>query len=308
MTPRRRYATLQSRRSREVGRYMAIWIGLGLVLVIVAVVAVNTIGRYTGVTVPSVPPKTLSALLAPHYRLTTPEAGEGPFPTVLLLSGCDGPRDNLDTWAAALAEAGWASLIVDSHTPRGFTEYELWRLVCAGQLLNGGERAGDVAVALADARAMPEVDETRLALLGASHGGWTVLEFLSMADYGQIPHTITEWPEGAAPLDGIVASILLYPYCGGLSRASQRGWKSRIPVLFLLAERDKIANERPCLALAMREERRGQPVETHVYAGVTHGFDAQEKAPLSTLGYFPDATADALARGTRFLNAAIGKE
>ena len=288
---------------RMIGWLVAGGVAAGLVLLVTA----NTVGRYTGLTVPRMPPETLSSLLRPAYRLTVPDEGEGPFPTALLLSGCDGPRDNLETWAEALAEAGWASLVVDSHGPRGFTEFELWRLVCAGQLLNGAERAGDLAVALADARAMPEVDGSRLALIGASHGGWAILEYLSMADHGQVPLTLTEWPGNATPLEGVQAALLLYPYCGGLSRASRRGWDSRVPVLFLLAEGDNIASERPCLAVAEREARRGLPVETHIYEGVTHGFDQREKAPLSTLGFFPEATADALARGTAFLNAAIGR-
>ena len=272
----------------------------GAVAAIFLAIGVNMLGRYTGVTVPRMPPATLSALLSPSYRLRTPE-GDGPFPTAILFSGCDGPRDNLDTWADTLTEAGWAALIVDSHGPRGFTEFELWRLVCAGQLLTGAERAGDVAVALADARDMPQVDASRLALIGASHGGWAILEFLSMADHDQLPLTLTGWPEGTRPLDGVRAAILLYPYCGGLSRASRRGWRTKVPALFLLAERDMIASERPCLAVAARERQRGLPVETHVYQGVTHGFDQQEKAPLSAMGYDPDATSDALARGMAFL-------
>ena len=286
---------------------MVAWLlGGGVAAGLTLLVALNTLGRYTGLTVPKVPPATLSAMLSPSYRLTVPE-GEGPFPAALLLSGCDGPRDNLETWAQALAGAGWASIVVDSHGPRGFTEFELWRLVCAGQLLNGAERAGDIAVALADARAMPQVDESRLALIGASHGGWAILEYLSMADHGQVPPTLTGWPEGAPPLDGVQAALLLYPYCGGLSRASRRGWRSDLPVLFLLAEGDWITRERPCRKLAAQEARRGLPVQTHVYEGVTHGFDQQEKAPLSTLGYFPEATEDALARGIAFLDAAIGR-
>ena len=43
-------------------------------------------------------------------------------------------------------------------TPRGLTDYELWRLVCSGQYLTGAERAGDVTVALADSRKLPQVE------------------------------------------------------------------------------------------------------------------------------------------------------
>lgn len=285
------------------------WIVIGgAVALAVLVVGGNTLGRYTGLTVPRETPEELSAILSPHYRVTRPE-GAGPFPTALLLSGCDGPRDNLPRWAEALKARGWASVVVDSHTPRGFTEFQLWRLICAGQLLTGAERAGDIAVAIADVRAMPFVDANRIALIGASHGGWAILEFLSMADHGQVPLSLTDWPESLAaePLAGVSAALLLYPYCGQLSRVSRRGWRSAIPVLFLLAENDAIADEEDCLRVARREARRGLPVETHVYTGVTHGFDQQEKAALSTLGFDPEATEDALARGGAFLDSAAGR-
>ncbi|SFC62064.1 dienelactone hydrolase family protein [Tropicimonas isoalkanivorans] len=267
--------------------------------------ACSTVLYNAGLGADPVTPTALSAQLAPTYRLTTPR-GEGPFPTALLFSGCDGPRDNLETWAQALAEAEWASLIVDSHSPRGLTEFERWRLVCMGQILTGEERAGDVAVALADARRMPKVDPSRLALIGASHGGWAVLEYLSSADHHDVPPTLTAWPLGAKPLDGVAAVLALYPYCGELAQAPRRGWSSDIPVMLLLAQGDTITNEQPCLRMVRQAARNGLPVETHVYSGVTHGFDQRDKAPLSTLDYFPAAAADAISRGTDFLNKAIG--
>jgi dienelactone hydrolase len=274
-----------------------------------ALAGVNMLGRYSGLTVPRADPEALTRMLAPHARLSTPSEGAGPFPTVLLFSGCDGPKDNLDTWSRALNADGWAALVVDSHTPRGLTDFQLWRLVCAGQLLTGAERASDIAAAVAAARRLPQVDGDRLALLGASHGGWAVLEFLSMADHNEVPHALTRWPDGmeTEPLDGIVAAILLYPYCGQLSRASRRGWGSRVPALFLLVEDDAIASETACRRIVAREQGRGLPVSEHVYSGVTHGFDQREKAALSALSFDAQATQDALARGTAFLDKAIGR-
>jgi dienelactone hydrolase len=291
------------------GRILA-WIVIsGVVGVLLLAVGGNMVGRYTGLTVPRLAPQTVADMLRPHMVVTRP-AGEGPFPTALLLSGCDGPRDNMGTWAEALAARGWASVMVDSHTPRGFTELQLWRLICAGQLLTGAERAGDIAAGLAHARTLPFVDDGRIALIGASHGGWAILEYLSMADHGQVPLTLERWPEGMAenPLDGIAAAVLFYPYCGQLSRASRRGWDSRMPVLFLLARGDTIADETDCLKVVEREAGRGLPIESHVYEGVTHGFDQQEKAPLSLLEYDPETTADALGRAGAFLDRAIGQE
>lgn len=291
------------------GRRWPLWWGIGLggaIGFLVLAVGGNMAGRYSGLTVARLAPAALSARLAPGYRLVTPD-GDGPFPTALLFSGCDGPRDNLQRWAEALTSAGWAALVVDSHGPRGLDDLELWRLVCAGQLLSGAERAGDVAVALADARAMPQVDGDRLALIGASHGGWAVMELLSMADRDRVPPNLTEWPGPAGPLRGVAAVLLLYPYCGALSGANRHGWDRDLPVLLFLAEGDSIADERPCLRLARGAARRGLPVEAHVFEGVTHGFDQQDKAPFSTLGHDPDATRQALSRGTAFLARAIGR-
>jgi dienelactone hydrolase len=291
------------------GRILTWIVIAGLVGVLLLVLGGNMLGRYTGLTVPRLAPETVTDMLRPHMVVVRP-AGDGPFPTALLLSGCDGPRDNMATWAEALAARGWASVMVDSHAPRGFTELQLWRLICAGQLLTGAERAGDIAAALAHVRGLDFVDNARLALVGASHGGWAILEFLSMADHGQVPLTLERWPDALAPdpLEGIAAAVLFYPYCGQLSRASRRGWDSRLPVLFLLARGDTIADETDCLKVVEREAARGLPIESHVYEGVTHGFDQQEKAPLSMLDYDAGTTADALARTGAFLDRAIDRE
>ncbi|MFP4450257.1 MAG: dienelactone hydrolase family protein, partial [Rhodosalinus sp.] len=131
----------------------------------------------------------------------------------------------------------------------------------------------------------------------------------SMADHGEVPHALTRWPDGMEtdPLDGIVATILLYPYCGQVTRAARRGWESRIPALFLLVEADAIASETACRRIVAREQGRGLPVSEHVYSGVTHGFDQRDRAALSSLKFDAEATKDALARGTTFLDRAIGR-
>ena len=111
---------------------------------------------------------------------------------------------------------GWAAIIVDSHGPRGFLDYEVWRLICAGQLFMGSERAGDVLVSIYDARRMPFVDPERMVLIGASHGGWAIMELLAFEAARRLPFNLAALPAGAPadPLAGVVGTILLYPYCG----------------------------------------------------------------------------------------------
>jgi dienelactone hydrolase len=290
------------------GRARWRWVVTGLGLLLAAwLVAIggNSLARYMGWVVERMPAEALSERLAPYYAFRTP-VGRGPFPTALLYSGCDGPKDNLDRWAAALNAAGWAAIIVDSHAPRGLDSLEVWRLVCAGQILMGSERAGDVLVSIDDARRLPFVDPDRLALIGASHGGWAIMDLLALDPPARLPFNLASLrPDAPAdPLDGVVGTILLYPYCGPASLARPDGWRRPIAALFMLSADDVIAPSAPCLRIAAAMEARGLPVESLVFEGVTHGFDQEEKAPLSALEFDPETTAEALRQGLAFLERA----
>lgn len=280
-------------------------IAAGLLLLLGLAFAANSLRGYTGHTVPRLDPEALSRLLSPAYRVEAPP-GEGPFPVLLLFSGCDGPKDNMDRWAAMAREAGWATMIVDSHGPRGFGDWQIWRLICAGQLLTGQERAGDVAVAIDDALNLPFADG-RVALFGASHGGWSVMDLLALHGRGRVPFNLTEWPAAQARggLDPVIGVILAYPYCGVMSRVWRDGWRHRVPVHFLLARDDAIADERRCETLAERMQSRGFPVTLRTFEGVTHGFDQDERSTLSPFSFSPAATEEALALGRGLLDGFI---
>jgi dienelactone hydrolase len=285
------------------------WVLLGAGIVAALwglVVAGNTLGRYLGWTVRGQDPATLAETLRPFYRILKPD-GPGPFPTALLYAGCDGPHDNLETWAAMLNRRGWAAVIVDSHGPRDYLDTDIWRLICAGQLLMGSERAADVLVSIYDTRRMPFVDPSRLVLIGSSHGGWAIMELFAFEAAWRLPFSLTALPEGEVghPLDGVVGSILVYPYCGPANRA-RAGWRFPAPVLFLLSGDDLIAPAGDCLAVADRLAAAGVPVETRVFEGVTHAFDQQERAPFSALRFDPAATEEALAIAGAFLDRAAG--
>ena len=286
------------------------WALLAAGVAAVAALAVggNVLSRYRGWTVARLEPNALSALLAPAYRVMKP-AGAGPFPTALLFSGCDGPRDNVLRWAERLNREGWAAVVVDSHGPRGLVEHEVWRLVCAGQVLLGSERAGDVLIAVDDARRMPFVDPGRIALIGASHGGWAIMELLAMDPPERLPYNLARLrPDAPAdPLAGVVGAILLYPYCGEANLARDGGWRRALPVLFLLSRDDYVAPSGKCVEIADALKARGLPVETVVLDGVTHGFDQAERSGFSPLEFDAAATEAALERGADFLEAVGGK-
>ena len=283
------------------GALFALILGLGLAY---------SASRLAGVEVLLDTPERRADLLRPGYRVTLPTghvAGTR-VPVALLMSGCDGPRDNLARWAAALADIGWASMVVDSHGPRGLTNFDLWRAVCAAAVLPGPERAGDIAVALAELRATDWADPSRVVLIGASHGGWAVHDYLALVSEGRPPHGLTDWPAALRgdPRRGVVGVVTLYPYCGVAGVAARAGWTGGPPVLMLLAEGDAITDETACLDLAARERAVGVQVETHVYPGVTHGFDTRERSVLSGLRFDAAATDDALRRITAFVQGLPG--
>lgn len=282
---------------------------LGRVALVVGVALVLFAGlhmgaRYLGWVSPRDSVAERSALLSPYYQIRLPPDATGPLPTALLFSGCDGVRDNMGRWADMLNAEGWTAVIVDSHSPRGFDDFQIWRLLCAGQLLTGQERSGDAAVALHDVRRMPFADPDRLLLLGASHGGWAVLDLLAQHATGRRPHGLRTWPDGDpdAALHGVRGAFVLYPYCGLGSGVARSGWQLDVPVAMVLVQDDQITDEAPCLDLAERMAASGLPVTVTLLPGVTHGFDQQERSVLSPLEFNAEATDRALQLGRTFVH------
>ena len=154
----------------------------------------------------------------------------------------------------------------------------------------GSERAGDLLVAIDDARRMRFVDPDRIVLVGSSHGGWAIMDLLALDPPRRLPTNLARLPAGAPadPLAGVAGAILLYPYCGQANRARRAPWTRPIPTLFVLAEDDAIAPSGFCLAVAERLSAAGLPVEVLLFDGVTHGFDQQDRSALSPLVFDPD--------------------
>ena len=118
-------------------------------------------------------------------------AGDGPFPAVAFVDG-SGPaeRDSFAEEAEALAGAGFASLSWDKPGCGGSAGD--WR----GQSLQ--DRAAEALAAVACLADQEEVDPGRIALLGASQGGWvgplaasmsgTVAAVISLSGPGVSPY------------------------------------------------------------------------------------------------------------------------
>lgn len=268
---------------------------LGAVLLLLALGLSNTLRNKAELTIIQHTPAERLEMLGQSWRMVPPGA---PVESAraLLMSGCDGPRDNMDYWGETMAASGRPALVVDSHKPRSFDRFEAWRLVCAGQLLPGAERAGDIAVALT-ATHSPAV-----ALLGASHGGWSVMELLDRLATGEPPTGLTAWPADPAQLARrIDRVILLYPYCGILNGARDGDWSGLPPVLLVAAENDSIVSTPACVQMADDLRTRGADVRVIVMPGVDHGFDQADRSFLSNLTLVPEARAEARREIERFI-------
>lgn len=242
-------------------------------------------GHSVAVTSPS--PATLTA------ELYTPR-GSGPFPTVILMHGCGGIGENIKEWAVWLRHEGYAAFVLDSFGGRGL------RRLCAGSApLTGPMRAPDVFAAAAYLKRLPQIDGGRIAAIGYSHGGWTLLTAAAT--------------EKRYPGVALRAFILFYPSCGG-----RKALPGSTPVLMLLGGKDDWAPAAPCEALARTASAAGRSVTAVVYPDAYHHFDGAEvrrrtfvpearNGRGATIDYNPRAHEDAERQVRVFLAAHLGK-
>ena len=209
-----------------------------------------------------VPVLALSSSPAPLRAVLFAPRGPGPHPAVVMVHGCGGaygrdgalnPRHRM--WGELLAEHGYVALMVDSFTSRGVKE--LCTQKTAERTLRAADRAGDAFAALAYLRTRRDVDPARVALLGWSHGGSTVLETLARRP-----------PEGR----GFSAAIAFYPGCAVRARKPE-AFEPHAPLLLLVGDSDDWTPAEPCKSLARALEARGGKVKLVAYPGTYHDFD-----------------------------------
>lgn len=245
----------------------------------------------------------LSAKLRPYDSILRPD-GDGPFPTVLLMHGCSGVHESNRSWAELFRDQGYVAVIVDSLGPRGLASHRVDNGVCDGSVLWGRERASDLLVSLAYLRQLPFVDASKIALVGWSHGAWTIMDAFALEGADELPHGLSENPGG---LKGVVGSVLIYPYCGAVSLSySGKKWKDSAPSLMILAGKDHMVSPEECIEVAERLEADGEPLSVHVYPDADHAFDYTDLEPDSGFSYDREATEDARARVSRFLKSVLG--
>ncbi|MGD2134319.1 MAG: dienelactone hydrolase family protein [Maricaulaceae bacterium] len=275
-----------------------------LVIVVLIAIVVFVVGSLAGWWAKQFTVEKLIAFLEPHIRVYKPE-GEGPFPAVLQLHGCGGAKEIQDEYAVAARDAGVLVLILDSLTPRGIGFDEAVRRVCTGRVLRGRERAGDLVAGLEMLRRRPDVDPDQLAVVGWSHGGWTIMDLLALDIPHEKPFNLRDVPRD--PWKGVKAIELIYPFAGFPSLTRERGWKrTDIPCDVLVIKNDTVAPNRATYASLEKARQSGAELTVETWEGVTHAFEESVHTPGSKLRYNPERAAEAHARYANWVKDVFG--
>jgi dienelactone hydrolase len=222
--------------------------------------------------------------------------GAGQHPAVVGLHGCSGmlsPRGSIlpieFAWAYLFSQRGWTTLLVDSFGPRQHGE------MCSiggFDLALYHNRPKDAYGALAWLQAQDFVRPDRVAALGWSQGGATVLMSVGDPSRGR-PAAMTQ-PD-------FRAAVAFYP---GACRTDRQlaGWTTHIPLLVLQGDADVWTPAAPCKAFIDGVAARGAPAEIVLYPGAYHAFDAPNVAKrelpnyVTRAGVVPIVATDPAAR------------
>jgi dienelactone hydrolase len=211
--------------------------------------------------------------IEPHLRIRKP-AGTGPFPTVLILHGASDYAwySHFENVTERLAEAGFASVFIDSYSGRGLS----------GQSVRGGsllpaERASDLLVTLNWLKGQTWARADRVGALGYSHGAATIMDALVLDATPARPAGLTDASPGA--LNSLKAAVLFYPYCTSdvmgfeITRAYNEDWKMPVNILAFIPGSDQISDAALCSNIMKRHKDKGLPVTFIDMPGVGHSYD-----------------------------------
>lgn len=258
-------------RRGDAGLALGLWIGAGLLG--------GCISAPSGLSITTTAPN--GAVEYIPVTMYKPD-GPGPFSAVVVMHDCSGlgsaSSGAPDRWARELRGRGYAVLVPDSFSTRGFGGG-----VCTDPSPRRNDvsplrRVRDAYAALAYLRALPYVDGRHVGLMGGSHGGSTTLASMVAPDSEAEP--LARERRG-----GFAAAVALYPGCAtrlGTWRGSADVYRPVAPLLILIGEKDDWTPAEPCRKLAEAAQLAGYPVALRVYPGVYHSSVTSPSATSRT--------------------------
>ncbi|MEP7183681.1 MAG: dienelactone hydrolase family protein, partial [Betaproteobacteria bacterium] len=183
----------------------------------------------------------------------------------------------------------------------------------AGRTITQVNRRLDALGALLWLQVQPDVAADRVALLGWSHGGGTVLA----ADSARQP-AVAAFRRGHNA-SYFATAIAFYPSCTAYTRPDT--YVPAAPLSIYIGIEDDWTPAAPCVALGEAAVARGLPLMVNTYPGTYHDFDApvgrlrvRNDVPNGvnpgrgvTTAPNPEARADAYARVREILRRTIGR-
>lgn len=180
-------------------------------------------------------------------------------PTILLLHGCEGmlndrglPNTRTRTYAKLLGDQGWNVLALDSFSGRGVRQI-CTRAPGTTATVKQAVRRQDAWAALQWLVSEPGVDPERLALIGWSNGGSTVLD---------LTH---EGFQPGASVPRLRLGVAFYPGC---TTRERQGYAPVAPMVLMLGLADDWTPAAPCQRLA------SERVTVLAWEDAHHGFDS----------------------------------
>ena len=215
--------------------------------------------------------------------------GEGPFPTIVWLHGCDGiSKSEIKKehfLPKILNDQGFAALFPDSLSSRGINDERLcysWEESGAARYF----RIFDAFNVLAFLRQQSYVDKNNIFLVGSSHGGSVAIQ---VAQGG----TRYNYPDHLR----YTAVVAYYPGCDLFIDYLVS------PLLVLSGAKDTWAPPDECIS--QEDSVKGEDYEVVVYPEAHHGFDVPESLSVygvHLVGGHPPSAKDSRERMLELFN------